>query len=57
MFDEDIFHTLRLLSGHALKHVAAAADVYFTVLSLARRDSQGNRMDPTNGEGSRPIIR
>ena len=37
VFDERVFHALGVLSGHSLKHVTAAAGVYFLVRAAAFR--------------------
>ena len=44
VFDERIFRALDIVSGHTLKHLTAAAGVYFLVLSIA--DQKNPRWSP-----------
>ena len=39
-FDAEIFHMLGVLSGHALKHLTAAAGLYFLLVSYRKRDAR-----------------
>jgi phosphatidylglycerophosphate synthase len=37
LLDGQIYRAIRLVSGHSLKHVAAAAGLYFLVVAIRRR--------------------